>query len=179
MTRLRTGALAIAVATLLPLSALLAQVDSTLRVDRIMTDAELQETGVSSLAPAQRAALEAWLTRYALAVATLARQAQVARTSVDLHFEPTPQGLRVREVADGGGTVVLDDGSVWKIELGDRPRTITWQQGDYVLVRVRPAPTGGNAFVLVNSDDEDSAGDRNTSAAARFGGRRSEGMAPR
>jgi hypothetical protein len=172
MMRLRTALRATALAALIPLARLQGQADSTLRVGRLMTDGELQATGVSSLAPEQRAALDAWLTRYALAVATLARQAQVSRTSVDLHFDPTPQGLRVREVADGGGTVVLDDGSVWKIELGDRPRTITWEPGDYVLVRVRPAPTDGNAFVLVNSDEEDSAGRRNTSAAARFGGRR-------
>ena len=176
MMRLRTALLATALAALLPQSALPAQSDSTLRVDRLMTSAELQATGVATLAPEQRAALESWLTRYALAVATLARQAAVTRTSVDLRFDPTPQGLRVREVADGGGTVVLDDGSVWRIELGDRPRTITWEPGDYILVRTRAAPTNGNAFVLVNSEDDDANGLRNTSAAARFGGRRETTM---
>jgi hypothetical protein len=172
MMRLRTALLLTALTAQIPLSRLLAQADSTVRIDRVMTGEELQATGVASLAQEQRAALEAWLTRYALAVATLARQAVVARTSVDLHFDPTPQGLRVREVGDAGGTVVLEDGSVWKIELADRPRTITWEPGDYILVRARPAPTNGNAFVLVNGEDDDANGARDTSAAARFGGRR-------
>jgi hypothetical protein len=162
----------LALATLLPVARLQGQADSTLRVDRLMTDSELQATGVASLAPEQRAALDAWLTRYALAVATVARQAQLSRASVDLHFDPTPQGLRVREVTDGGGTVVLEDGSVWRIDLGDRPRTINWAPGDYILVRVRNAPTDANTFLLVNSAEEDSGGRRNTAAAARFGGRR-------
>jgi hypothetical protein len=63
--------------------------------------------------------------------------------------------LRVQSVSDGGGYVVLEDGTHWKIALGDRPRVEQWRTGDYVVVRFAPIVEDGDfRYRLVNGRDE-------------------------
>lgn len=79
-----------------------------------------------------------------------------------------PAGLRVREVVDGGATVVLEDGSVWDVYLPDRPTADAWRVGDYVVVRLRGLMIGAYKHQLINASAEVSGG----RATARFAGKR-------
>ena len=45
-----------------------------------------------------------------------------------------PIGARVVETPDDGGYVRLADGTVWEVNLPDRPITDAWHAGDYVTV---------------------------------------------
>ncbi len=63
-------------------SAAQAQETHTIRLSDVMSPADRQAAGVDALPPAQRAALEAWLTRYTVAVATGARLAQAGAATV-------------------------------------------------------------------------------------------------
>jgi hypothetical protein len=78
-----------------------------------------------------------------------------------------PYGLYVREVADDGAFVILEDGSVWEIRLPQRPVTSSWRPGDFVQLRNIAAPVL-NFDILLSHGDYDRA-------EARLAGR---GQAP-
>jgi len=44
-----------------------------LKIDQVMSQREMQDTGVSTLTPAQRRALDEWLNRYTIRVMKTAR----------------------------------------------------------------------------------------------------------
>jgi hypothetical protein len=71
-----------------------------------------------------------------------------------------PIGARVVETPDDGGYVRLADGTVWEVNLPDRPITDAWHAGDYVTVS-RVAAAGDYEHVLINGADR-------TRAFARF-----------
>jgi hypothetical protein len=75
-----------------------------------------------------------------------------------------PYGLYVREVADGGSFVTLEDGSVWEIRPPQRPVASSWQAGDFVQLRTVAAPVQ-NFDILLSHGDTDRA-------EARLAGRR-------
>lgn len=77
------------------------------------------------------------------------------RTDDSTQSENIVGALRVQSVSDGGGYVVLEDGTHWKIALADRPRVEQWRAGDYVVVRVAPIVEDGDfRYRLVNGRDE-------------------------
>jgi hypothetical protein len=99
---------------------LLAQSPITfLRMDQVMTQGELQETGVSTLAPAQRRALDEWLTRYTTKVFNAAKVSTgtnsnlaKARSGCSPAVESTISGEI--EGWDGATVFKLDNGQIWE-----------------------------------------------------------------
>lgn len=63
--------------------------------------------------------------------------------------------IRVQAVNDGASYVVLEDGTIWKVALADRPRVDQWKAGDHVIVRSAPIVEGRDfRYRLVNGRDE-------------------------
>ncbi len=140
-----------------------AQSDSAPRITDVMSQSEMRETGVASLTPAQRAALDAWLARYtgiveraashgAQAGAPEAVAAGDPNGGVSYAGPPSAEyGSRITEVRDGGGYVKLADGTVWEVLLAKRPEADTWKVGDYLLVSARAVALDGDYyFELIN-----------------------------
>ena len=139
----------------------------------VMSPGELRETGIASLAPAQRAALDAWLARYTGIVERAASQGAQATASEasapssndvpaanEMYSGPlaVPYGSRIAEVRDGGAYIVLSDGTVWEVYLPNRPATTTWGKGDYLIVAGRlPVANGEFGYQLTNGRDGNSA----------------------
>jgi hypothetical protein len=167
--RIRTAGAAVAAALLVlaPCRAL-SQADTTLHVTQFMSPAELDSTGLSTLTGAQRAALDAWLARYTATMAAQMAQ-HTAPQAIVIRHASVANGFRVSQVLGDGSRVALDDGTVWKIDLPDRPTVDTWRVGDFVLVRQNPAPERGGqeefAYTLQNGRD------RRDPAKARLVGR--------
>lgn len=96
--------------------------------------------------------------------ATAARSAVVmhdANTVVSRRSDDTTQyenllgTIRVQAVNDGASYVVLEDGTIWKVALADRPRVDQWKSGDQVIVRFAPIAEGKDfRYRLVNGRDE-------------------------
>ena len=63
-----------------------------------------------------------------------------------------PYGLYVRQVADGGSFVTLEDGSVWEIRMPQRPVASSWQAGDFVVLKWVPAPVQDYDILLTHGD---------------------------
>jgi len=81
-------------------------------------------------------------------------------------------GVRIASVIDGGTVIELQDGTLWEVYLPNRPATVTWRKGDYVLVQRNPLARGAYDYTLINGrvgyyDNKD------TQAFVRF-----RGMAP-
>lgn len=104
-----------------------------LALDQLMTKEQQKSTGVSKLSAQERAALEDWLTRFAIAVAT-----QVEKTSAGAGKSSTYAGVDqkhwVREKIDSGAFIKLEDGSLWQIAPIDKINTMLWLPIDNVVV---------------------------------------------
>jgi hypothetical protein len=85
----------------------------------------------------------------------VANSAVSRRTDDSTQYENIVGALRVQSVRDGAGYLVLEDGTHWKVALGDRPRVQQWRAGDYVIVRLAPIVEDGDfRYRLVNGRDE-------------------------
>lgn len=85
----------------------------------------------------------------------VANSAVSQRTDDSTQYENIVGALRVQSVSDGADYLVLEDGTHWKVALGDRPRVQQWRAGDYVVVRFAPIVEGRDfRFRLVNGRDE-------------------------
>lgn len=163
-------------ALLAPAPALRAQDDqSAPRMADVMSPADLRLTGVASLTPAQRAALDAWLARYTAIIeraashgAQLAADGSSASSSSSGGNAPpnetysgplaVPYGSRIAEVENGGTEILLADGTEWEVYLPNRPTTATWTTGDYLIVAGRAVELNGKYFFqLINGRDGASA----------------------
>jgi len=104
-----------------------------LSLDKIMTKEDQKETGVSKLSPKERAALEEWLTRFAVAVAT-----EVTKKSGGAGRSGGYVGVGrkhwVKEKIDSGAFIKLEDGSLWQISAIDKINTMLWLPTDNVVV---------------------------------------------
>jgi hypothetical protein len=172
MTGLTKGMLGALAAAALIAAPARSQTDSTLHMDQVMSPAEMQATGVSSLTPEQRAALDAWLVRYTNTLAIIARHGaeQAATSATGEVGEPLSvyDGHRIRDVAQDGGRITLQDGTVWDVYLPDRPSADTWKKGDFVLVSIR------GAFIASQGQPYDHLivnGRTHSTASARIEGR--------
>ena len=75
-----------------------------------------------------------------------------------------PPSARLAEISDDGRYARLDDGTLWEIISDDRVTASAWQQGQSIVLRRIPAPTGRFEYALVNAEAD-------RTAAARFAGR--------
>jgi hypothetical protein len=134
------------------------------RMTDVMSPAEMRETGVASLTPAQRTALDAWLARYTAIVERAASNGAQAAAGNNAAQAPNetyagpaaglPYGSRIADVLDGGTKIVLADGTIWEVNLPDRPSTTRWQKGDYVIVAARAIQINNVFFFeLINGRD--------------------------
>lgn len=77
-----------------------------------------------------------------------------------------PLGLYVQAVELGGRYVILEDGSVWEVEISDRATASSWVADDFVGVRWIAAPRGDYEYLLTRT------GGLEQRAAVRLAGRR-------
>ena len=104
-----------------------------LSLDTIMTEAEQEKTGVSKLSAKEKAALEQWLTGFAITVATkvATESATVPKAAA---YAATGQKHWVKSKADGGAFIQLEDGSLWQISPLDKINTMLWLPTENVVV---------------------------------------------
>jgi hypothetical protein len=104
-----------------------------LSLDKLMTKEEQKATGVSKLSVQEQAALEDWLTRFAMTVAT-----EVAKKSGGAGNSGTYAGVGqkhwVSEKIDSGAIIKLEDGSLWQISPIDKINTMLWLPIDNLVV---------------------------------------------
>lgn len=104
-----------------------------LSLDKLMTKEEQKATGVSKLSVQEREALEEWLTKFAMTVAT-----EVAKKSGGVGNSGAYAGVGqkhwVREKIDSGAYIKLEDGSLWQISPIDKINTMLWLPTDNVVV---------------------------------------------
>jgi len=107
-------------------------------IDKLMTAQERQETGISSLTTAQRAALNRWLNVYTLEIRLkqLESCSELLRGSekrgqptvgghVTSEYNSTGSGHWIKENGDGK-IITLEDGSIWQISDFDQIDTALW-----------------------------------------------------
>jgi hypothetical protein len=104
-----------------------------LALDKLMTKDEQKATGVSKLSAEERAALEDWLTRFALTVTTETAK-RLGASGKSGTYVGVGQKHWVSEKIDSGALIKLEDGSVWQISPIDKINTILWLPTDNVVV---------------------------------------------
>lgn len=175
MRGLMLGSIAAMLAALTPVSVLRAQgADSTIRLDQVMSAAEMKATGVSSLTEAQRDSLGSWLARYTATVAGAPGAAPApgeeerGAEGAEPEYEPsTVSGVRIIRVEQDGTLLTLQDGTRWEVFLPDRPGTATWRRGDFVIVSLSPIMVGLYGAYRYTLED----GRADTRARVKFRGR--------
>ncbi len=90
------------------------QNSNTLRMDQVMTPDELRATGVATLTPAQRVALDRWLNKYTLTLARVLKGTSPAGTRADC--SPAVESNISGEFAGWSGETIfkLDNGQIWE-----------------------------------------------------------------
>jgi hypothetical protein len=134
----------------------------------VMSPAEMRETGVATLNATQRAALDAWVSRYTNMIERAASHGATAAgggsdtppaANNETYAGPlsVPYGSRIAAVKEGGTYIVLADGTIWEVYLPNRPTTKTWAVGDFLIVAGRAVEQNGvYYFSLINGRDESS-----------------------
>ncbi|MBZ5601261.1 MAG: hypothetical protein LAO79_03045 [Acidobacteriia bacterium] len=143
-----SGLLGIALA-----SSAFAQSAPVMTMDTVMTGAELRTTGVDSLTPVQRAALDRWLTEYTVKVVRFAEGSGTATSSSSGSYAGSGGGHWIKSKADNGGIIVLEDGSMWGINSIDRIDTSLWLPISNVTILKASSPVGDYKYMLINTDD--------------------------
>jgi len=65
-----------------------------------------------------------------------------------MQYSGEARGHTVQEVLNGGGKVVLEDGSAWEVYEGYTSRTEKWEVGD--LIGVKPSTDDEYPYLLIN-----------------------------
>ncbi|MDX5150958.1 MAG: hypothetical protein R3188_00655 [Acidiferrobacterales bacterium] len=65
-----------------------------------------------------------------------------------MQYSGNTRGHTLKEVADGGRTVVLEDGSAWEVYEGYASRAAKWELGD--LVGVKASTDDEYPYLLIN-----------------------------
>lgn len=65
-----------------------------------------------------------------------------------MQYSGEARGHKVKEVTDGGLTVVLEDGSAWEVYQGYASRAAKWEVGD--LVGVKASTDDEFPYLLIN-----------------------------
>jgi hypothetical protein len=66
-----------------------------------------------------------------------------------------PAGFDIEAVTEGGRYVMLQNGSVWEVEISDRATTGSWEAGTFVGVAQIWAPRDGYDWQLTKSGNTD------------------------
>jgi len=130
-------------------------VTQNLSIDQVMTPAQLEATGVASLNPSQRAALDRWLTEYTLRVVQGAKGGDAMPGGTPAAYGGIGSGHWVMKVSSGGRVVLLEDGSLWEIQAADRAQTGIWRPMSDITVTVARTSTGDYKYALFNKDHGD------------------------
>lgn len=140
-------------------SAALAQPGPAITMDKVMTGEQLRATSVDSLSPGQRPALDRWLSDYTLKVIQFARNSQPSAISrpTGSTYLGSSGGHWIKSKADNGTIVVLEDGSMWRINSLDRIYTALWLPISNVAVLRADSAVGEYKYALVNTDDGEKA----------------------
>lgn len=104
-----------------------------LSLDKVMTTQQQTSTGVSKLSAQERTALEEWLTKFAMTVATEVSKKSSVSTRAGT-YAGVGQKHWVREKIDSGAFIKLEDGSLWQISPMDKINTMLWLPIDNVVV---------------------------------------------
>ena len=72
-------------------------------------------------------------------------------------YPATGKGHWIKKKADGGKTIILEDGSVWEIDPFDRISTVLWLVIDDITVVESDDGTPGYDYLLINTDDKEKA----------------------
>ena len=128
-------------------------------IDKLMSPQKRQETGVSSLTPAQRAALDRWLNAYTLRVIEMARtvfkESDAGGRAVP-EYHSTGLGHWIKENGDGK-IITLEDGSMWQISDFDQVDTALWLPVTDITVLRDPKGVGDFRYTLVDTEDGEKA----------------------
>ena len=150
---------------LIPLCSILAgvlpaQTSPGITIDRVMTESQIQSTGIRSLTPSQRAALDHWLFEYTVRVIQAAQRSN-APSAGGPTAGTTPYavggGHWIKSKADNGAIIILEDGSMWEISSLDRIETAIWLPISNITVLRASSPVGDYKYTLVNTDDGEKA----------------------
>src|ERR1035437_580007 len=102
---------------------LIAHSDPVITFEKMMTEEEMQTTGVKNLTASQRAALDRWLSEYTGRVIQFAQRSANPPTGGAVAATPNYAGSGgghwIRSKADNGNIVILEDGSMWGINSLD------------------------------------------------------------
>ncbi len=108
-------------------------------LDKIMSPADQQRTGISNLTPAQKGELEAWLNKNCTM-----NQAPSAPTS-------SSATLYVQIISQDGEELQLSDNSTWVVNPNDAARAQVWIGGTPILIK--PSNDPAYPALLVNPND--------------------------
>jgi hypothetical protein len=126
-------------------------------MSQVMTGDQLRKTGVEGLTPAQRGALDQWLSEYTSRVVQLAQDSPKPTNPVSGGYAGSSGGHWVKSKVDNGAMVILEDGSIWEINSLDRINTALWLPITNVTVLKAGAPVGDYKYTLINTDDGEKA----------------------
>jgi hypothetical protein len=133
----------------------LAQSDLRVTLDNVMTRAELRATGIAGLTPAQRVALDRWISEYASRLIRAARADSASSSSAT--YTGGTSGHWIESKGEDGDLIVLEDDSVWAINSLDQIDTVLWLPTSDVTVVKANSPVGEYKYTLVNTDDKENA----------------------
>ena len=93
-----------------------------LSIDRVMTQHDREITGVASLTPAQRQALNDWLRTYTSDVMKLVMDvaASSPKAAGDPIYDGGSFGHWTEPADEDSSALVLEDGSLWQIRAADQ-----------------------------------------------------------
>jgi hypothetical protein len=131
----------------------------TLHIQQVMTPQEMQATGVAALTPAQREALDRWLTKYTLRVFKFSKSQSGRAPSVNSSgpYGGVGSGHWIMSNDKDGAIITLEDGSIWQINTVDQVDTSLWLPvTDITVVRAR-SPIGDYQYELINTEDHEEA----------------------
>jgi hypothetical protein len=153
--------LIVALVGLIHVGVLVAQPSPGITIDRVMTEDQLQATGVRTLTAAQRAALDRWLSEYTLRVIQFAQRSASPSTgspaSGAASYTGGSGGHWIKSKANNGAIIILEDGSMWEINSLDRIDTALWLPISNVTILKASSPVGDYKYTLVNTDDGEKA----------------------
>lgn len=139
----------------------LAQSEPVITMDKVMTGEQLRTTGVDSLTPSQRAALDRWLSEYTVKVIQLAHRSDTPTTSspgpAAAAYTGSSGGHWIKSKAANGAIIILEDGSMWEINSLDRIDTALWLPISDVTILKASSPVGEYKYTLINTDDGEKA----------------------
>lgn len=123
-----------------------------LTIQQVMTPEQLKNTGVASLKPEQRKALDLWLNEYTAHVIKVTLESRQ-----DKAYAGVGPGHWVKKVIDRGNMVLLEDRSLWEVTAVDRINTMLWLPITSITVAEARVPVGDFKYVLINTDDGETA----------------------